>query len=210
MGTAEGQNSDMGRPADEDAGTEPVVDTSTRDEPIGKWVHDYEKRSIEVTALIARGGLEGLIERLLDDDEHKRYDVAGDIAKGGQAVIPRAIELAEDARPRMREMACYILGQVGYPDPDSRGFLIHYPEGVPALIRCLEDDPEPDVRAAAAAALGHQQVPATLPVLCRAASDPDSEVRFDVACALGSFYEDAWEEEEASSELMIGMTSPRK
>jgi len=39
-------------------------------------------------------------------------------------VIPRAVELAEDARPQMREMACYILGQAGYPGADTSGSFI--------------------------------------------------------------------------------------
>jgi HEAT repeat protein len=94
-------------------------------------------------------------------------------------------------------MACYILGQVGYTDPNSRGCLLHYPEGVPTLVRHLESDPDENIQASAAFALGFQKVPSSLPALCRAARHPSAEVRYAVAHALGSFYEDVWEDEEA-------------
>ena len=68
-------------------------------------------------------------------------------AKGGPVVLPRMIELAEDTRPRMREMACYILGQVGYPDPDYPLLLIRHPDGIPTLVRHLESDSDEHVRA---------------------------------------------------------------
>jgi HEAT repeat protein len=142
--------------------------------------------------------LEELVEQLMDDDEHKRYEMARHIARGGQAVIPRAIELAEDARPRMREMACYILGQVGYPDPDCPGWLNRYPDGIPTLIRHLESDADEDVRATAASALGFQrdEAASAVPALCRAARDPSDEIRYAVAHALGRFGEWVWETAE--------------
>src|SRR5205823_38617 len=69
----------------------------------------------------------------------------------------------------------------------------------PVLVRLLEDDEAPEVRASAAAALGFQKVASTLPALCRAASDPSADVRFDVAFALGCFDESDWENPRAAT-----------
>jgi HEAT repeat protein len=137
-----------------------------------------------------------LIDRLMDEDENARYDAAGQIARMGRPALPRVMQLAGNARPRMRHMAAYILGQIGDADPTGRFVETRYPDGVPILVRLLESDLDDEVRAGAAHALGHQADPATLPVLCRAASDPAVGVRYAVACALGSFYEDQWEVEE--------------
>jgi hypothetical protein len=195
MGTAEEQGSDRGRPAAEEAGTGPVGGSNASEEPVDQAVLNWNERAREVAARIAGGELEQMVELLLDDDEDKRYEVARDIAKGGRAMIPRAIELAEDARPRMREMACYILGQVGYPDPECPGLLIRHPDGIPTLIRYLESDPDEHVRANAAFALGfhRDEAVSAAPALCRAADDPSDEIRYAAAHALGSFGEWAWE-----------------
>ncbi len=186
---------ETGRPDGTGQGCMPGVDDRSPKDLTRQWVRGYEEKRLEVVGQIARGELDELVEQLMDDDEDKRYDVARHIARGGQAVIPRAIELAEDARPRMREMACYILGQVGYPDPDSPGWLIRYADGIPTIVRHLESDPDDGVRTVAAYALGFHREPSTAQVLCGAASHPSCDVRLAVAHALGSFYGDVWEEE---------------
>ena len=140
-----------------------------------------------------------LVGRLMIEDEHALYDVADQIARMGRPVLPCVMTLADDPRPRMRAMAAYILAHVGDLDPTGRYAERLYPDGVPVLVRLLESDPEGDVRAAAAAALGHHRAPETLPALCRAASDPSGDVRFDVAFALGCFYDEMWQSEAASS-----------
>lgn len=195
MGTPEERNPDTEQPAVDDAGTEPVGDSTTCEKPMDQAVLNWKERAREVTERIARGELEQMVELLLDDDEDRRYEAARDIAKAGQVVIPRALELAEDARPRMRKMACYILGQVGYPDPDYPLLLIRHPDGIPTLVRHLESDSDEHVRATAAHALGfhHDEAVSAAPALCRAAHDSSDEIRFGVAHALGSFGEGAWE-----------------
>jgi HEAT repeat protein len=140
--------------------------------------------------------LEALVDGLMDDDEEARYEKAREIAAQGRWVIPRIIELADDPRARMREMAARVLGQVGYPDPNDSGWLIRYPDGIPTLVRRLESDPDHDVRTNAAIALGFQKEPSTVPALCRAASDPSEYVRYGVAMALGKFWVADWEQGE--------------
>jgi HEAT repeat protein len=140
------------------------------------------------------------IEALLDDDEDRRYEAASPIIRQGRPALDFGLELARDPHPRLREMACYILGQAGWNDAELQAQTgqeyPRYPEAVPTLIWLLDDDPEEDVRATAAAALANHEALASLPSLLRAASDPSAEVRFGVAGALGSFYESSWETEE--------------
>src|SRR5438093_3444432 len=115
-----------------------------------------------------------LIDRLLDEDSEARYETAREISRMGRPVLACVLELSTDPRPRMREMACYILGQIGDRHPD--GWVTdRYPDGIPALLHCLESDPDEDVRDGAAAALGHHGAPSTLPALCRAASAPSPQ-----------------------------------
>lgn len=192
MGCDEEQGSAETEPAGADQGTGSGAPGQSVSEHTRKWAQEYESDRLEVTEKIARGELEALIEPLMDEDEERRYELALRIARGEKAVIPRAIELAEDARPRMREMACYILGQVGYLDPEDRGRVIHYPDGIPTLIRRLRGDSDECVRAGAAHALGFHQMAYSAPALCRAAGDSSVEVRYGAAHALGSFYPCLW------------------
>jgi HEAT repeat protein len=139
--------------------------------------------------------LEELIGPLLEEDETARYETARQIARRGREVIPRVIELTHDQRPRMREMAAYILGQVGCPDPADLGWLIRYPDGIPTLIHLLVSDPDEDVRAVSAYALGFHRAPGSIPALCHVGSDPCPDVREAVASALGSCSLPAGDEE---------------
>ena len=132
------------------------------------------------------GELDELIGRLIEEDETARYETALQIARLGRSVIPRVIELTHDYRARIREMAAYILGQVGYLDPEDPNWLIRYPDGIPTLIHLLVSDPDSEVRAVTAYALGFHRAPEAIPALCHASLDSYPEVREAVASALGS------------------------
>ncbi len=147
-----------------------------------------------------------LASRLLDEDEDKRYETARAMARMGRGVIERTLPWTEDSRPLMREMACFILGQVGYYDPERPSHFIHYEEGVPTLIRLLEEDPDETVRESAASALGQIAAPAAIPALVRSASHSSPEVRFAVTHALGSFYESTWEQTDPSCKAEVTAT----
>lgn len=96
-------------------------------------------------------------------------------------------------------MACFVLGQVvDRPPIEGESWPKPCPDGVPLLLQLLQSDPDEDVRASAAAALGHQRAPSTLPALCRAALDPSEEIRCAVSGALGSFGDWIWDDPEAA------------
>jgi HEAT repeat protein len=106
-------------------------------------------------------------------------------AKGSRRVFDRVLPLAGHPRHNMREIAAFILGQLGTPD---RPFAA---ESFPALGRLL-DDPYWEVRRAAAAAVGSLSGPgcqaprAVQDRVIALAADATPDVRTSVAVALGT------------------------
>ncbi|WP_020396839.1 HEAT repeat domain-containing protein [Thiolinea disciformis] len=102
--------------------------------------------------------------------------------RGGESVFKETINLISSNSEVLREMAAFILGQLGTP-------LYPYKyESLPILLSLVTDS-NADVRAATAAALGHlgyetllDDVESALMTLC---SDESSDVRACAAFALG-------------------------
>ena len=132
----------------------------------------------------------------------------------GRPVLARVLAWADDPRPRMREMGCYILGQLGSTQPTAPETGVQHEELLPTLIRVLESDPDGDVRGSAASAFGHMKSPEAIPALCRTVADPCPEARFGVACALGGYYDACWNEQslplkpQATAALLKLMDDP--
>lgn len=141
--------------------------------------------------------IDELMAQLLDEDEGRRYEAAFALHKVGRPALHRALAAVADPNPLLREMGCCILGQLGDLEASGGSYTnqILIRDGVPALMHLLRTDPVPEVRAGAAAALGHQKAPEAVPYLCAAVEDPHEDVRFDVACALGSYHSYDWEAE---------------
>ena len=137
-----------------------------------------------------------LAAQLMAEDEDQRYEAANQIQRMGQPVIASIIEWTHSEYPRMREMACYCLGQIGHWLTGNYESASQFPEATPILVYMLESDMDAEVRAGAAFALGHQGDTAAIPALIRAAHQSE-EARYGVAHALGSFYESTWEEQGA-------------
>jgi HEAT repeat protein len=134
------------------------------------------------------------ITLLLEEDEEKRYEAARQMLREQPPAFETLLEWTADPRPRLREMACFCLREQDWTQKTSvldAPFL--YPEAIPTLVHLLETDPEPEVRASAVAALGFFENTERLPVLLRAISDPDENIRYQIAVALGRFGETQWE-----------------
>lgn len=121
-----------------------------------------------------------LLDLLCDEDEVKRHAAATALQRRGERVaFERGVELARDERVYVRDNAAFLLGQLGYKDG--------YPfreETAPVLEGLLNNDPSNEIRASAAAALGHLRATSALESLIRAAEDEDSDIRENVAFAL--------------------------
>lgn len=88
--------------------------------------------------------------------------------------------LIEDKRAYVREVAVFILGQLGTPNFPYRE------KSIPIISDRLALDKSAAVRAAAAAALGHLNAHESLDALVVAASDSSAEVRACTAFALSN------------------------
>jgi HEAT repeat protein len=88
------------------------------------------------------------------------------------------VQLANDRRPYVREIAIFILGQLGTPAYPYKA------DSVDLIAAKLAQDPSSAVRAAAAAALGHLKAYPALDGLVAAAVDDSVAVRACVAAAL--------------------------
>jgi HEAT repeat protein len=99
--------------------------------------------------------------------------------KGGKQTLTYALSLCESPDPLLRSVAARVLGQLGAP---KRPFA---DQSIPVLSRMVLTDPDADVRADAAAALGHLGSSAAIEVLTIAANDSDADVRANVAFAFG-------------------------
>lgn len=121
-----------------------------------------------------------LLDLLCNEDEVARHAAATALQRRGERVaFERGVELTRDERVYVRDKAAFLLGQLGYKDG--------YPfreEAAPVLESMLNSDPSNEIRASAAAALGHLNATSALDSLVRAAEDEDSEIRENVAFAL--------------------------
>lgn len=121
-----------------------------------------------------------LLDLLCDEDEVTRHAAATALQKRGERVaFERGMELTRDEREYVRDNAVFLLGQLGYNDGKPFG-----EESAPVLEAMLNSDPSNEVRAGAAAALGHLNATSALDSLVRAVEGEDAEIRYSAACAL--------------------------
>jgi HEAT repeat protein len=89
----------------------------------------------------------------------------------------KSVEMSKDKRVYVREMAAFVLGQLGAPSyPYKR-------KSVPVLIE-LASDRSSSVRATAVSALGHLKALKARSVIINAANDSSAQVRVSAAFSL--------------------------
>jgi HEAT repeat protein len=97
----------------------------------------------------------------------------------GSEVVQFAATWCKSADPLKRSTAVNVLGKLA----SSESYAL--------VTGMLERDADPEVIACAISALGHLRDDRAIPWILPHASDPAEDVRFCVACALGSFANDA-------------------
>jgi HEAT repeat protein len=108
---------------------------------------------------------------------------------GSRRVFDRAVEWCDASDPMIRARGLDVLAQIGRTaDHPSNSFP---DESFSVVQRVLRVEREIRPLDSAIAALGHLDNPAGIPLILQYRSHPDSEIRFSVACALGSFPNDA-------------------
>jgi HEAT repeat protein len=108
---------------------------------------------------------------------------------GSRRVFDRAVEWSGASDPMIRARGLDVLAQIGRTaDHPSNSF----PDECFSVVqRVLRGEREIRPLDSAIAALGHLDNPAGIPLILQHRSHPDSEIRLSVACALGSFSNDA-------------------
>jgi HEAT repeat protein len=107
---------------------------------------------------------------------------------GTREVFEQAKELCRSSRPLNRARGVDVIAQLGKTVDHAHN---SFPEESYSFIASFvqhETDPRP--LASAVAALGHLENPLAIPLITNFSSHPDTEVRFDVAFALGCFPND--------------------
>lgn len=119
---------------------------------------------------------------------------------GTKEVFERAAAWCKSVNPMERARGADILAQLGKTvDHQSNNFP---EESYLAVSQMLLDEKEPQPLSSAIHALGHLNNPAAIPLLSPYLRHPVAEVRFALACALGSFANDP-----ESIQLLIALMS---
>lgn len=151
-------------------------------------IDDLDASSSTLRLLVGQAlrswSIDALLGLLTDNDYIVRTAAARELqVRGESRVYEEVVKLKNDERTYVREICAFILGQLGTPDMPYRN------NSWPLLLELLSDQ-APEVRAAAAAALGHlcfDSMPFEVErALILRSKDHDKDVRSCVAYALGN------------------------
>jgi HEAT repeat protein len=139
--------------------------------------------AIDVDELFART-LEG------DYEDDAPWQAVHDLRRiGTRQVFDKAAKWAESAAPLMRARGIDVLAQLGRTAKHPTN---SFPEESYAIVtKALQQERESTPLNSAISALGHLDDARAIPLLAAFRSHPNAEIRFSVACALGSFPNDA-------------------
>lgn len=122
-----------------------------------------------------------LHEELLSSEEMRRFAAAKQLhLRGDYRTFEYVVFLSKVQDASYRDVAAFTLGQLGTPNRPFRK------QSIPILSDLLRYDPIPQVRAGAAAALGHLSALECVEYLNDASEDKDADVRTNVAFAFGA------------------------
>src|ERR1700730_1954159 len=135
--------------------------------------------------------IEDLFARTLegDYDDDAPWEAVQSLRKiGSREVFDHAAKWAESAQPLKRARGLDVLAQLGKTAEHASN--IFPQESYDLVSMALQDEQEFLPLRPAIAALGHLDDFPAVPLLAQFHSDPNAEIRFSVACALGSFPND--------------------
>jgi len=138
----------------------------------------YSTIKVLAAEAILKYPTESLLPMLTDDDPVVRTLVARELqARGGQDVFSHVSEVVTSKRFEHREIAAFVLGQLGTPKFPFRE------QSIPILRTLLLDDYY-EVQGAAIAALGHLKVSEMLPDIMEFALSAEDYIKENVAFTL--------------------------
>ncbi len=132
---------------------------------------DQGERASQLFEQMREKPLGELWEVVVQGDGDEKHAAAMQLQlRGGDVNFHKALEFCRSSDPSIRDKGAFILGQLGTPErPYSE-------QSAPVLINLLENDPNEDVRASAACALGHLGNPIAVPHLLGNAKHRSAEI----------------------------------
>jgi len=147
---------------------------------------------LAIIASMAGTDIDDLFARTLEGDyeDEAPWDAVYALRRiGTQEVFDKAAKWAESAEPLVRARGVDVLAQLGKTVEHPTN---SFPEeSYDVVARALQQETDLQPLNSAIAALGHLDDPRAIPLIAAYRSHPDSEIRFTVACALGSYPNDA-------------------
>jgi len=137
-------------------------------------------------AELSEAEIDALFARTLTDDpdDDDRWEAINRMrASGGRLIFDRAMAWCGSCDERKQLSGVDILAQIGktaeHPVTEFAD------ESYPVIESMLLRDSSTKMKSSAIVALSFLENPAAIPLICSFHSDPDAEIRFSVACALG-------------------------
>jgi HEAT repeat protein len=107
---------------------------------------------------------------------------------GSREVFDRAVEWCKSSDALVRARGLDVIAQLGRTEEHPAN---NFPEESFSLVsNLIKQETEITPLASAIAAIGNFEAPDALPIILQFAHHPNREIRFHVACALGSFADD--------------------
>lgn len=147
--------------------------------------------------------MEALFARTLTEDpeDDSRWEAIHTLRTASRRLIfDRAMAWCNSGDERKQLSGVDILAQIG--KTAEHPVTEYADESYPVIEAILLGNPSTEMKSSAIAALSHLENPAVIPLICSFRSDPNAEVRFSVAAALGYPFPNDPHAVEALLELM--------
>ncbi len=136
-----------------------------------------------------------------DLDDELAWDAVSALRRiGTREVFDRAAAWCKSINPMERARGASVLAQLGKTVEHRSGMFLE--ESYAVITQMLQQETEVQPLSSAIHALGHLNNPAAIPLISPYLRHPVAEVRFALACALGSFANDP-----EAIQLLIALTS---
>jgi HEAT repeats len=151
-------------------------------------LHSTAIRHVATILNMSQPDIEGLFDRTLEGayEDDAPWEAVHELRRiGSQKVFDLAKEWCGSTDPLHRARGLDVLAQLGRTAEHPQNSFLEESEAVVKALISRENDALP--LASAIDVLGHLDKPSNVPLIARFHTHPDQNVRFSVACALGSF-----------------------
>jgi len=141
--------------------------------------------------MMTDGDIDELFAQTLkgDYDDNKPWDAVQSLRRiGTRQVFDEAVKWTDSTEPLVRARGLDVIAQLGKTaeHPSNR----FQQESYDVVVKALQREREVQPLNSAISALGHIDDPRAVPLIAALHSHPSEQIRFTVACALGSFPND--------------------